>query len=85
MKRSILFLLMLVAVSTASAHDEHRWSAWLSAGQNDADFTAQRTIPQATLLTSFGDFGKVDTPTLGEYEIRLYGDESYYLTGYIVL
>ena len=60
MRRTFLILLMLATVTVALAHDERRWPAWLSAGQNDADFTAQRAIPQTTLLTPFGDFGKVD-------------------------
>lgn len=63
MRRTVLILLMLLAVTVATAHDERRWPAWLSAGQNDAVRTASNTlgtISQTTLLTSFGDFGKVD-------------------------
>ena len=62
---------MLLAVSTATAHEEHRWPAWLSTGQDDAVVSVANTqgaIPQTTLLTSFGDFGKVDTLTLGNWQ-----------------
>ena len=71
MKRFILCLLMLLAVSTATAHEEHRWPAWLSTGQDDAVVSVANTqgaISQTTLLTSFGDFGKVDTLTLGNWQ-----------------
>ncbi len=71
MRRTVLILLMLLAVTVATAHEERRWPAWLSAGQDDAVVSVANTkgaIPQTTLLTSFGDFGKVDTLTLGNWQ-----------------
>jgi RHS repeat-associated protein len=53
---------MLATVTVATAHEERRWPAWLSAGQDDAVVSVGNTqgaIPLTTLLTSFGDYGKV--------------------------
>ena len=84
MKRIVLGLLMLVV---ATAHDEHRWPAWLSASQNDgvrstipyaydSVTNTQGAIPESTLLTSFGDFGKVDTISQGGYVLAIdYGPD----------
>ncbi len=62
MRRFILCLLMLATVTVVTAHEERRWPAWLSAGQDDAVVSVGNTqgaIPLTTLLTSFGDYGKV--------------------------
>ena len=56
MRRTVLILLMLLAVTVATAHEERRWPAWLSAGQDDAVRTVANTqgaISQTTLLTTF--------------------------------
>ncbi len=71
MRRFFLCPLMLLAVTVATAHEERRWPAWLSVGQDDAVRSVTNTqgaIPESTLLTSFGDFGKVDTLTLGNWQ-----------------
>jgi hypothetical protein len=47
---------MLATVAVATAHEERRWPAWLSAGQDDAVRTVANTqgaISQTTLLTTF--------------------------------
>ena len=79
MRRTVLILLMLLAVTVATAHEERRWPAWLSAGQDDAVVSVANTkgaIPQTTLLTSFGDFGKVDSISQGNYLLTIdYGPD----------
>ena len=42
-------------------------------------------VVYSTFVSSTTNTVVLPTTLQGEYEIRLYGDESYYLTGYIVL
>ena len=42
-------------------------------------------VVYSTFVSSSTNTVILPTTLQGEYEIRLYGDESYYLTGYIVL
>ena len=42
-------------------------------------------VVYSTFVSSSTNTVILPSTLLGEYEIRLYGDESYYLTGYIVL